>query len=1578
MIVLTIFWNTQLFGQNPIGNWKLDENTGIIAGDDSGNNVNGTISGAQWTSGYSGSALSFDGIDDYIYIPYNLILRPTDAITIEAWIYPTDVTRPKLMQFIDCYEYGGYAMGINGKGPTQEAGFGLNIEGTNTGVFSTTKLQNNQWYHIMGTYNGTEMIIYVNGIKETSLSVTGKIRYWDQPYPQGIGAALAQNSAHYNYFYKGKIDEVKIYDYAKIPENGHILTDERDGKQYNIVQIGDQWWMAENLAYLDSNILNNGAWVYNFIGTSVLEAKSTSNYQIYGALYDWETALNICPNGWHIPTDEECISMEVFLGMNPSEIYNYNYRYSGNVGKKMKSTNHWINYVGDNSSGFNGLPGGDRHPDGRFRYLNRDAYFWITLEYDDGSAWIRHLWDFNNAVGRSHHVKSAGFSVRCVKDEPPPDPCGIVGDWRLSEGTGNMAVDNSTYENIGTIIDANWAGNSLYFDGIDDHVVIPNHPAFTFSTQSFSVEAWVKTDQTTYGSIVRNHYSYGYLLAINNNGKPNISIDAGHPGGIGVESSVYINDNEWHHLMGVRDRNTAKLYIYVDGVLVGEEDDTVGDISTDKDLWLGGKSNGMYYYNGFLSNVKIWNCAQIPGFEPPVADAGDDHTYDCATVAGIEVQLDGSGSSNQGEEELMYYWSMEGNEIASGISPVVFLSPGNYNILLTVKSENYGLDEDEVVITINTDSEDPVILCPGDITAGNYLGDPGVIVDFGVTSTDNCDEDVEIVCDPPSGSIFPIGITTVECTATDNNGNHSTCSFTVTVTNVEPSECIIWKRGIDEPVLKVGDPGDWDDSSVDYNGNTVLFDTEENIYKMWYTGSNSSAMRIGYATSTDGITWDKYYNENNGFVFHDPECIRTYRPVVLKVDQEYKMYYCRWHGGGSCYIGLATSPDGLLWTPYNDNPVLNLGRGFEAHRVYPGSVIHENGLYKMWYTGEPSHTGIPGAATGYATSTDGIHWVKYAGNPVLEKGTTSEWDNHSATTPKVVKEGGLYHMFYRGTQLGNDFRTGHAYSVDGKNWTKCNQNPVLTPGPSGSWDDRRVGPGQVIIQDGVFKMWYTGIGYSGTGYQVGYATYNENSPPIAMCKDILKSTENGCMTLADVSEFDNGSYDPDDDPFTLSIDPPGPYQLGETTVILTVEDDSGLSDHCIATITVIDSEPPVIACPDNIIVNNNTGLCGAVVNFELTGTDNCDNEVDIVSIPPSGSFFPKGTTTIDCTATDNSGNESTCSFTVTVEDNEAPIIVSPENIIVNNDPGLCGAVVNFEVFATDNCDDEVEIVCLPPSGTIFSNGETTVECSATDDAGNVSTSSFVVIVIDVEPPIFEVVYDPIKLWPVNHKYVTIDLNELVMNVSDNCGIGEDGVVITMASSDEPEDAKGGGDGKTTDDIMISSDCKSVDLRAERLGGGNGRVYTINLSVSDEAGNETIAQCFVHVPHSVKAIAIDDGVGSGYSVESNCSGGFKDGIISDQNKLQIANELQFISFPNPFREETILQYTVPVETRVILEIYSIDGKKINILVNRQEKTGTYSVKWKGRDNSGLPMPNGIYLARIFAGNNKQTVRIVLQR
>jgi hypothetical protein len=143
-----------------------------------------------------------------------------------------------------------------------------------------------------------------------------------------------------------------------------------------------------------------------------------------------------------------------------------------------------------------------------------------------------------------------------------------------------------------------------------------------------------------------------------------------------------------------------------------------------------------------------------------------------------------------------------------------------------------------------------------------------------------------------------------------------------------------------------------------------------------------------------------------------------------------------------------------------------------------------------------------------------------------------------------------------------------------------------------------------------------------------------------------------------------------------------------------------------------------------------------------------------------------------------------------------------------------------------------------------------------------------VTVNDTQAPTITLSGQPITLWPPNHKYVTVNVTDLVTSVTDNCdhSVGVGSVNISMVTSDEPD--SGTGQGNTTSDIVIGADCKSVQLRAERSGNGNGRVYTITLKVADASNNVATATFKVTVPHSQNgAPAIDDG--PHFTVVSNC-------------------------------------------------------------------------------------------------------------
>jgi hypothetical protein len=153
---------------------------------------------------------------------------------------------------------------------------------------------------------------------------------------------------------------------------------------------------------------------------------------------------------------------------------------------------------------------------------------------------------------------------------------------------------------------------------------------------------------------------------------------------------------------------------------------------------------------------------------------------------------------------------------------------------------------------------------------------------------------------------------------------------------------------------------------------------------------------------------------------------------------------------------------------------------------------------------------------------------------------------------------------------------------------------------------------------------------------------------------------------------------------TTVITSPFTFPVGVSTVTATAVNGGGFAT-CTFNVTVKDTQPPVITCPANISVFNDPGLCGAKVSFTPTATDNCP-KVTITSVPASGSFFPVGTTTVTSTATDSSGNKTSCTFTVKVTDNEPPVIsgvgTSPNSLWP---PNHKWRTVTVNYTSTDNC-----------------------------------------------------------------------------------------------------------------------------------------------------------------------------------------------------------------------------------------------------------------------------------------------------
>ena len=184
-----------------------------------------------------------------------------------------------------------------------------------------------------------------------------------------------------------------------------IFIDIRDSTTYEIVTIGTQTWMAENL-----NFLSPDSWCY---------ADSQINCTEYGRLYTWEAAKKACPNGWHLPSEEEWRILERYLGMTQKEI-EIMYMRGDELGTKLKRKNDWEVESNGNSDynilGFDALPGGYRlFIDGSFVDKGTRGSWWSSTP-DGVYAMRRSLFLNKSGIDRDAATRTNGFSVRCIKD----------------------------------------------------------------------------------------------------------------------------------------------------------------------------------------------------------------------------------------------------------------------------------------------------------------------------------------------------------------------------------------------------------------------------------------------------------------------------------------------------------------------------------------------------------------------------------------------------------------------------------------------------------------------------------------------------------------------------------------------------------------------------------------------------------------------------------------------------------------------------------------------------------------------------------------------------------------------------------------------------------------------------------------------------------------------------------------------------------------------------------------------------------------------------------------------------------
>jgi len=258
----------------------------------------------------------------------------------------------------------------------------------------------------------------------------------------------------------------------------------------------------------------------------------------------------------------------------------------------------------------------------------------------------------------------------------------------------------------------------------------------------------------------------------------------------------------------------------------------------------------------------------------------------------------------------------------------------------------------------------------------------------------------------------------------------------------------------------------------------VLFDGK--IFRMWFSGidTKDNLLGIGYATSSDGLKWvENVQPVLTAGVAWEGNYISV--GSVVWTGSEFMMWY-RGVGGqqGSAQahgaVGLATSSDGVSWAKYSGNPVMATG-SVDSDFISTPYVIQAGSSFKMWYSCKNPLTSY---SICYATSNDGMSWTKQS-SPVLMG--ASGWETGGIYSPAVIYDGTTYGMWYTGENDNGMYpQIGYATSKDGVTWSRDPNNPILPLGQSGAWDAGGVENECVVQYNGGFLLYYDGSGTSST------------------------------------------------------------------------------------------------------------------------------------------------------------------------------------------------------------------------------------------------------------------------------------------------------------------------------------------------------------------------------------------------------------------------------------------------------------------------------------------------------------------
>ncbi len=615
-----------------------------------------------WTTGKYGSALSFDGVDDYVNCGDGVSLDITSAITIEAWAHPTllSATNQQLLSRDDGGSNRNYKLQINGG--AHNLGFYMWIGDVSKGINSDNAITLNSWHHLVGSYDGVHLYLYVDGVSAaTPVAVTGSIDNDDV-------SCLIGNRVTLDNPFSGLIDDVRIYNYARTAaeirtdynagfaahfgpvENSSPSACDRDPGACIEKGLVGYWGFEESggqTVYDGSSYSNNGT-----LGSSASADASDPKWATGikplsggaagggGLQFDGKDDYINAGNGTSLNVTN-AVTMEAWVKLSTTTsvggqnmIIEKGGWGTGNYSLHSSTYGAGPLRIGifdlspNNTDGTTNIVDGTWHHvvgtwDGSYYRIYVDGKLDMTPVSTTGTiAANTNPLTIGGRFGVTHisnglidEVRTYNRALSAEEIRYHYNRGGPVAYWKFDEGTGQTAFDESLNNNDGqlgstTAADAGdptWVagkyGSALSFDGADDYVEVVNGTAYP----SITLSAWVRQNDPTKATsqfIVWGWTDgqFGFFQESNN-----LRFDSARSGGSSI--GYPLTSTDWHFYTLVHNAVTGERIAYVDGIEVGSDSLAI-NITENHPVFGRRGSLNQQYFNGLIDEVRIYNYAR--------------------------------------------------------------------------------------------------------------------------------------------------------------------------------------------------------------------------------------------------------------------------------------------------------------------------------------------------------------------------------------------------------------------------------------------------------------------------------------------------------------------------------------------------------------------------------------------------------------------------------------------------------------------------------------------------------------------------------------------------------------------------------------------------------------------------------------------------------------------------------------------------------------------------------------------------------------------------------------------------------